>query len=121
MKLDVLRKNAVRTDKDVNLSLLNLFDNFLLLFRGTEATDHLNGDGKCRKAALEGLEMLEGQNRRGRKNRHLAVVLDGLKGRAHRDLCLAVADVSAEQPIHWHGRFHVLLNICDRRDLIVSF
>src|ERR1700746_3361242 len=111
----------MRADEDVDLPLLNLLDNFFLLLRGTEAAKHLNGDRESCEAALEGFEMLEGKNSRWRKDRNLAVVLNGFERGAHSDFSFAVADISTEQAIHRHRGLHILLDVSYGGDLIVSF
>ena len=64
--------------------------------------------------------MLLGQNRRGRHEGHLLSAQNRLKGRAHRDFGLAVADVSAKKAVHGHGLFHVLLNFLGHVNLVGS-
>ena len=71
--------------------------------RRAEARDHFDGDGELREAALEGFEVLEGENRGGRKHGDLLAVLHGLEGGAHGHFGLAVADIAAEQAIHGRG------------------
>ena len=62
--------------------------------------------------------MLKGEHRRRRKERDLLAVHHGLERRAHGDLGLAVPDVAAQQPVHRRGRFHVALDVGDRRLLV---
>ena len=64
--------------------------------------------------------MLKCKNRSRRQHCDLTVILDSFEGRAHGDFGFAIANVSAKQAIHRHCGFHVLLDICDRGDLIVG-
>ena len=111
----------MRPDEDVDLSLFDFLDDILLLLRSAKAADHLDHDRECCEPTLESLVMLEGQNRCRREHSNLPVILHRLEGGAHSDFSLAVTDVAAEQTVHWHGGFHVLLNVGDGGDLIVSF
>ena len=62
--------------------------------------------------------MLKRQNRCGRQHCDLLVVADRLESGAHRDFCLAVAHVAAEQAIHGLARFHVALDVGDGLRLV---
>ena len=74
--------------------------------------------GKRGKAILQRLHVLEGEHRGRREKRDLLAVHRRLERGAHGDLGLAVADVAAQQPIHRRRRFHVALDVGDRRALI---
>ena len=83
-----------------------------------EAADHLDAHGKSGEALLHRLLMLKRQHRRRRENGDLLAVHHGLERRAHGDFGLAVADVAAQQAVHRRRRFHVALDVGDRRHLI---
>ena len=117
----VLRQKTVGTNQNIYLSRLYLLQDFLLLLGIAETTDHLDGDRKCREALFESFIVLECQYRRWREHRHLLIVADRLERRAHRHFCLAIADISAQQPVHGLRRFHVTLHIRNSLPLIVSF
>ena len=110
----------MRADKDVDLAVLNLLNDHLLLLRRTEARDHFDVDGELRKAALEGLKVLEAEDRGGRENSNLLPVLHGLECGAHGNFRLSVAHVSAEQAVHGLRRFHVVLDGAYGGELIVG-
>ena len=74
--------------------------------------------GNAGEAVLERLHVLEREHGRRREDRDLLAVHDRLERGAHRDLGLAVADVTAEQAIHRRRRFHVALDVVDRGPLI---
>src|SRR5690348_4846089 len=100
-------------DEDVDLSLLNFLDNFLLLLGSAKAADHLDSDWESGEAALECLEMLKRQHGCRREHGYLAIVLHGFECSAHSNLGLSIADIAAEQTVHGHARFHVLLDVDD--------
>ena len=110
-KLDVLREQPMGADENVNLPLLCALQDFLLLFLSSKARDHFDVDGELREALLEGLEMLKGEDGRGREHGDLLAVLHGFEGCAHGYFRLAVANVAAEQAIHGACRFHIALDV----------
>ncbi len=61
--------------------------------------------GKSGEAALEGFEVLEGEDGGGSQNGDLLGVGDGFEGGAHGDFRFSVADVAAEQAVHGGGDF----------------
>ena len=94
---------------------------FLLLGGGAETAEHFDACGKCGEAALEGFEMLKGENGRGRKKGDLLAVGDGFERGAHGDFGFAVADVAAEEAVHRRGAFHVALDVGDGEVLVGGF
>ena len=58
------------------------------------------------------------QQRGRHKHGDLLAVLHRLERGAHRDLGLAVADVAADQPVHRHRPFHVVLDLVDGAELV---
>ena len=83
-----------------------------------EAADHLDADRKAGESLAQRLLVLKREHGRRREERDLLAVHHRLEGGAHRDLGLAVADVAAEQAIHRRRRFHVALDVGDRRLLV---
>ena len=66
------------------------------------------------EALGEGHEVLLGQHRRRREDRHLLAAQHRQQRRAQRDLGLAVADVAADQPVHGPPVLHVVEHGLDR-------
>ncbi len=62
--------------------------------------------------------MLRREQRGRSEDGDLLAVLDRLERSADRHLGLAEADIAAQQPIHWMGKFHVGLDRLDRRALV---
>jgi hypothetical protein len=62
--------------------------------------------------------MLLRQDSRRHKIRHLFAAHNSLERGAHRDLCLAVAHIAAQKPVHGPGSFHIRLDLRDGRRLI---
>ena len=65
--------------------------------------------------------MLLPLQRGGAKDRDLLAVLHSLESRPHRDLCLAVANITADVAIHWYRQLHVGLYFVDRAKLVTGF
>ena len=105
-------------DEDVDGAVLDAVDDPLLLALGDEAGEHLDRDREGGQAALEGAEVLLGEDRGRDQDRHLAAVLHRLERRPQRHLGLAVADVAADQPVHRAAAQHVGLDLLDRPRLV---
>src|SRR6202000_3559726 len=61
LEFQVLRKQTMSADQDVDLSGFELFQDNLLLLWGAEARDHLDRDGELRKTVTEGFAVLHGE------------------------------------------------------------
>ena len=44
-----------------------------------------------------------------------------LKCRPHRNFCFPIADIAADEPIHWNWFFHISLYVTDTGELILGF
>ena len=118
LELEIFRQHGMGADEDVDLSGGGLLQDRGSLLRGAEAREHLDDDGEVCEAALEALEVLEGEDRSGREYGDLLAVLHGLEGGAHGDLGLAVTDIAAEQAVHGLRGLHVVLDVGDGGDLV---
>ena len=65
--------------------------------------------------------MLLSQNRRRNQHGHLLAVVDRHKCRPQCHLCLAVAHVTAYEPIHGHGLSHIVQDLLNDLQLIGGF
>ena len=108
----------MRANDNINLARLDALDHIFLFFSRAKAREQFYLDGKGSEALAESLEVLIGENCCRRQNCNLLAFHDGLECGAHGNLCLAVTDIAAQQAIHWHGLFHVALDILNRRLLI---
>ncbi len=108
----------MRADEQVNLSLFDLFQNHLLLFGGPEAAEHFNMHRPAGKTRQAGHIMLTSQHGSRHENRRLLACEHTFHHRAQRDLCLAKADIAAQQPVHRAGRFHIRLDFPDTAHLV---
>src|SRR5262249_15335514 len=70
---------------------------------------------------LECFEVLKTENRCRRKYRDLLAVTDSLESSAHGNFSFAVTDVTTDEAIHRHRRFHILLDVADRSELVCGF
>src|SRR5215475_6481475 len=98
-------------NEDVDLPLLNPLDNFFLLLCRAKAAKHLDHDGEGGESAFESFVMLESQHSSRCEHGNLPVVLNSFEGGTHGNFGFAIANVTAEQAIHRHCGFHVLLDI----------
>ena len=64
--------------------------------------------------------MLAGQQGRRGQDGRLGPVLHRLEGGPHRHLCLAEADVAADQAVHRPRLFHIGLDVGDRLQLVLG-
>src|SRR5882724_981583 len=62
LEADIFGEQAVRADDDVDLARFECCENLFLLRGGAKAAQHLDSDGKRGETALEGFEMLEGED-----------------------------------------------------------
>ena len=107
-------------DQNVNFAGFDFLQNFFLLLGGAKAADHFDVDGKGGKALLESFVVLERKHCSRRQCCDLLVITDCFESRAHGDLCLAVADVAAQQSVHRQRGFHVAFDIRDCERLIIG-
>ena len=114
----VAAEDPVRADQDVHLARAEVGQDPLRLLRRHETGDHLDLNRKIAKAIPEGVEMLLREDRRRREEQNLPPVHGHGERSAHRDLRLAEADVTADEPVHRPRRLEVLLHRLDRRLLI---
>src|SRR5262245_32677221 len=118
VKLDVLRKQPVSPDNDIDLAGLEIGYDFLLFFRIDESAQHDDRDWKCRKPLFERFEMLIAKNGGWRQYRNLFPVPYRLESRAHRYFGLAIANIAADQPVHRHWRLYIPFNVDYGRKLV---
>src|SRR4051794_8000429 len=90
LKFEVLRKQAMSADQDVDFARFHAFENDLLLFRRAETRNHLDVNWELFESLFECLVVLKAQDRGGRKHRDLASVLNSLEGGAHGDFSFAI-------------------------------
>ena len=117
---DVLGQQPVRADHDVAEPLGDLLDGLFLLRRRPESGEHSDRDGESVHSLAEGVVVLLRQYSCGHQYRHLLAFLYRLEGGPHGDLCFAVSDVSADQPVHDAVAFHVPLGVFDRGQLVLG-
>ena len=117
---DVAREDAVRSDQDVHLALLELLQDARLVRARAEARHHLDAHREVAVALAEGVPVLLREDRRRAEHEGLAAVQRDGEGGSHCDLGLPEADVAAHEPIHRPPRLEVLLHGLDRLLLILG-
>ncbi|MNW53341.1 hypothetical protein D3C74_308990 [compost metagenome] len=99
-------------------ALANPFNRLVLLLAAAESAEYLDVKRIVGKTLAEGLIMLLGQNSRWHQYRNLFAFNRRFKSGTDRHLSLAVANVTAQQPVHWPVLLHVLLDFLNRPQLI---
>ena len=99
-ELDILRKEAMGPDHDVDFARREVFDDLFLLAPCFEAREHLDAHRKGRKSFSKRRLVLEREHRRRDEHGDLFAVGDGLERGAHRDFGLSVAHVAADEAVH---------------------
>src|SRR5215467_11137697 len=119
LEIDVLRKQPMRADGDIDFAFGYVGDGLLQLLWGTKAAQHFNAYGEGLEATLERLEVLEGEDGGGREHGDLFAVTQGFEGGAHDYFSFAKADIAAEQAIHGLRVLHVALDLLDGGSLVL--
>src|SRR5579859_1033879 len=117
-KDDILSQQAMRADHNIDPAQRQVFQYLLLLFLRTEAAQQLDAYRIRLEAFLERVEVLQRQYRCRHQHGHLALIEDRLERGAQGHLCFTVAYVSAHQPVHGPGPFHVGLHFLDSVSLV---
>ena len=85
---------------------------------GTEPAQHLNLEREGLQPFAEGGIMLLRQYGGRHQHGNLTTVHDRLESGAYRHLRLAVADITADQPVHGLGLLHIDLDVLLRLELV---
>ena len=115
LELDVLGKNAVGANENVDLAGFNALDNRLLLLGRAETRNHFDVDGELGEPFFEGLKVLKAEDGSGREHGDLFAILHCLECRTHGDFSFAVAHIAAEETVHGPRGLHVELDGPDGR------
>ena len=98
------------TYNNVNLAVGQVVEDFAGLFGAFHAREVLDAHREILEASREGAVVLQRKDGGRHQYGYLFAVGGGLEGGADSDLGLAEADVAADQAVHRHGLFHVLLD-----------
>src|SRR4051794_13476000 len=79
----VLRQKAMRADEHVDLSGGEIFENSFHFFGRANPADQFHTYREGREAPAEGFVVLEGEDSRGREDRHLLAIAESLESGAH--------------------------------------
>ena len=115
---DVLRQDSMGADQDVDAAVGDPLDDPLLFLPADEAAEHRDPQREGGEAALEGVEMLLGENGGRDQHRHLLPILHRLERGTQCDLGFAIADVADHEPIHRPSPEHVGLDLLDAARLV---
>ena len=120
-ELDIFGNKAMSPDQNVNLSLLQLFQDLRLLCIRSKTGQHFDGDRKLRHPLTERAIVLLGQYSCRYQHSNLTPVINRLEYRPHGNFRLAKADITADQAVHWPRVFHVAFQIRNSGHLIGRF
>ena len=115
-----LLEKLVGTDDQINSTCPELLKGYLLLSWSTEPAEAIDNHRETPEPGNGGLEMLLGQDGGGDQNGHLLAVHNGFHNGTKGNLGLAEAYVAAQEPVHGDGRLHIILDLSDTAELIVS-
>ena len=108
LELHVALQELVRADGDVDFACGKAFQRRRRLLAALEARELRQLDRPVGEAVGKSVEMLLGQERRGREHRDLHVVGDGDEGGSQCDFRLAETDVAADEAVHGLAALHVV-------------
>ena len=108
-------------DDDIDLTFAEELQDFSLFGTGLKSTQTLNNNGVTLEPRGECQVVLLGQDGGGDQNGSLLVIQGRLEGRPDGHLCLAIAYISANQPVRGLGLLHILHYPLDGLPLIRGF
>ena len=117
----VLLQQPVGADHNIALTAFKLRQRFFHLGAAGEPGQTSDFDGKAEKPADRRLCVLLGQHRGRHQDRGLIAVQHALHDSPQGHLCLPVAHVAAQQPVHGYGPFHIGLDLPHTAQLVVRF
>ena len=115
-----LLEQLVGADEQVHLSRLQVVEDLPRLGGGLEPAEHPDLHREGSEPVARRGKMLLGQDGGGGQYRRLLPVQDALHHRPQGHLRLAVAHVPAQEPVHGHRLFHILLDLRDTAQLVVG-
>jgi len=118
---DIFLQEPVSTDHDIDSSFFHAFEYDFLLAGRTETGQHLNGHRIGFEPLAETFKMLLCEHCSRHENRDLPAVHGCLERCPHGHLCLAVSNVSTDEPVHGTGALHVTDHIFDGAQLVRGF
>ena len=117
-ELHIRRSQSMRADEDIDLSISQFLERFVLLCTGFKATDFGDLEREFSHPSTEGFVVLFGKHRGRHEHGNLVATFDCFEGRPHGDFGFSKAHIAADEPLHRTVRDHVLFGRFDRRQLI---
>ena len=118
LERDLAAEQPVRPDHDVDRAVGQPVDRGLGLLVGLEPRQRRDVHRERGVPLGEGRVVLLDEQRGRHQDGDLLAVLDRLERGPDGDLGLAVADVAADDPVHRHDAFHVVLDVVDGGQLV---
>ena len=120
LKLYILGQYPVGSDHHIDQPLLQIRNRLFHLRRGPETGEQIHPHRKILHSLQKSIVMLLGKNGRGDQIDDLLTLLDCLKCCPQRNLCLAIAYISANQAIHDFPALHISLGRLNSLCLILG-
>ena len=121
LELHALRQKRMGADDDIHRPGPHHLPRQVGLFGADKTRQRSNRNRKPPEAFGKAAVMLAGQKRGRADHRHLHARQGRHKGRAHRNLGLAKADIADDQAVHRAAFFKVCHHIGNRRQLVIGF
>ena len=119
--MDIFAQQSVRADHDVDSAFGKVSDNFFVLLRAAEATDHINNDWVFGHALAKGVEVLLAKHGGWHQQGDLFAREHGFECSTDCDFGFAKAHVTANQTVHRQCCLHVRFGGFDGSELIGCF
>ena len=108
-------------NKYIDLTFPHFFQSCALFPRSAETAYQFDINAERFHSLCESHEVLLGQNRSRHQHRHLLAIGDSFESSSDSNLCLAIANVTAEQSVHRHRFFHITFNFFNSLQLVRRF
>ena len=119
--LDILRENAVRPDQNIDIPFFHARQDSFLFRRGAETRQHLHIHRIILHALHKGVVMLLCQDGGRNQEYNLFFVEHRLEGCADGNFRFPIADIPADQTVHYPGTLHIALCFLDCAELVICF
>ncbi len=118
LEVDIALEEAMGADDDIHGAIGERGDGRALLAVRAEAREHVDAHGEAGEPFSKGVQVLLSEDRGGHEDGDLSPVHDGLERGAEGNLCLAVADIAADEAVHGAWSLHVCLHVTYGAELV---
>ena len=101
----------VCTHQYVYFSVFEVGEYLFYLFGRFASAEVFNPHREIAEAFAEGVVVLHSEHGSGHQYCHLLAIGSCLEGSAHRHFGLTKTHIAADKAVHWHGAFHIVLDV----------